>query len=206
MKNLTKAKNIIEILNKKGYKALLVENKEKARELVLELIPKRSSVSLGGSVTLNQLNLVECFRTEDYIFFDRYKDVPFTETVELMRESLLSDYFITSINAITMDGELVNMDSTGNRVASMVFGPQKVIIIAGVNKIVDNLTEALERTKKVAIMNAKRINHKCPCTITNECEDCDHVDRVCNFISIVNNGRKFNNRYTIIIVPEELGY
>jgi len=206
LENIEKTKKIVEILNNKGYCAIMAENQKKARELVIEMVPEGASVAFGGSVTLNQLDLINHFRDEKYKFYDRYKDVPFEETVELMRSALLSDYFITGTNAITLDGELVNMDSTGNRAASVLFGPKKVIIVAGINKIVKNLPEAFDRLKTVAIMNAKRINHKAPCTLSNQCEDCTHSDRVCNFISIINNGRKFNERYTVIIVPEELGY
>lgn len=200
------AQNLVKTLRDKYYNALYCENIDVARNKVLEIIPKGSSISLGGSVTLNQLNLIDIFRSDDYKLFDRYKKVPFSETVEIMRQSMLADFLVTSTNAVTKNGELVNMDSTGNRAAQMIFGPKKVIVIIGVNKIVPDLEAAKKRLTDVAILNAKRINHKTPCTISGSCEDCNVKDRICNFISIINNGRKFEDRFTILVVPENLGY
>ncbi|MGG7178470.1 lactate utilization protein [Clostridium paraputrificum] len=200
------ANNIVKILKDKYYNALYCPDMNSAKEKILELIPEGSSIALGGSVTLNQLDIIATFRSEKYNLFDRYKDVPFTETVEIMRQSLLADYLVTTVNAITKDGELMVTDSTGNRAAAMIFGPRKVIIVVGVNKIVADLEEGYWRIKEVAILNAKRINHKTPCTITGNCSDCEVKDRICNFTSIIHNGRKFEDRYTIIVVPEILGY
>lgn len=200
------ANNIIKILRDKYYNAFYCPDLNSAKEKILEMIPEGSSIALGGSVTLNQLDIIDTFRSDKYNLFDRYKDVPFTETVEIMRQSLLADYFVTSVNAVTKNGELIVTDSTGNRAASMLFGPRKVIIVIGVNKIVENLEEGHKRIREVAILNAKRINHKTPCTITGSCSNCDVKDRVCNFTSIIHNGRKFEDRFTILVVPDILGY
>lgn len=200
------AKEMVNILRDKYYNAIYADGIEEARAKVLELIPNGSSIALGGSVTLNQLDLIETFRSDNYKLYDRYKDVPFSETVEIMRQSMLADFLVTSTNAVTRNGELVNMDSTGNRAAGMIFGPKKVIVIVGANKLVDDVDEAMDRIKKVAILNAKRINHKAPCTETGNCSDCNVKGRICNYVSIVNNGRKFLDRFTVIVVAEELGY
>ena len=200
------ANNIIKILKDKYYNAIYCSDLNNAKEKILEMIPEGSSIALGGSVTLNQLNIIDTFRGDNYKLFDRYKNVPFTETVEIMRQSLLADYLITSVNAITKNGELMVTDSTGNRAASMIFGPRKVIIVIGVNKIVEDLEEGYSRIKEVAILNTKRINHKTPCSITGSCNNWDVKDRICNFTSIIHNGRKFEDRYTILVVPEILGY
>lgn len=200
------ANNIIKILKDKYYNAFYCKDINSTKEKILGMIPEGSSIALGGSVTLNQLNIIDTFRSDKYNLFDRYKDVPFTETVEIMRQSLLADYLVTTVNAITKKGELMVTDSTGNRAAAMIFGPRKVIIVVGINKIVENLEEGYCRIKEVAILNAKRINHKTPCTITGACSNCDVKDRICNFTSIIHNGRKFEDRYTILVVPEILGY
>jgi L-lactate utilization protein LutB len=200
------ANNIIKILKDKYYNAFYCSDLNSAKERILEIIPEGSSISLGGSVTLNQLDIIDTFRSDKYNLFDRYKDLPFKETVEIMRQSMLADYFVTSVNAITQNGELMVTDSTGNRAAAMIFGPRKVVIVVGINKIVENLEEGYKRIKEVAILNAKRINHKTPCTITGSCSNCDVKDRICNFTSIIHNGRKFEDRFTILIVPEILGY
>lgn len=200
------ANNIVKILKTKYYNALYCPDMDSAKEKILEIIPEGSSIALGGSVTLNQLSIIDKFRSEKYKLFDRYKDVPFTDTVEIMRESLLADYLVTTVNAITKNGELMVTDSTGNRAAALIFGPRKVIIVVGVNKIVKNLEEGYLKIKEVAILNAKRIKHKTPCTITGDCSDCDVKDRICNFTAIIHNGRKFEERYTVLVVPEILGY
>lgn len=200
------ANDIIKTLKDKYYNAFYCSDINSAKEKVLEIIPEGSSIALGGSVTLDKLDIIDTFRSDKYKLFDRYKNVPFTETVEIMRQSLLADYLVTSVNAITKNGELMVTDSTGNRAASMIFGPRNVIIVVGINKIVENIDEGFKRIEEVAVLNAKRINHKTPCTITGSCSNCDVKDRICNFTSIIHNGRKFENRYTIIVVPEILGY
>lgn len=199
-------KRLVDILNDKKYNAIYVDNIMEAREKVLKLIPNGASVALGGSVTLNQMDLINTIRIGDYKFYDRYQDLPFSEIVEIMRQSMVADFLITSTNAVTEYGELVNMDCSGNRAAAMIFGPKKVIVVIGANKLVKNMDEALDRIKKVAIMNSKRINHKTPCNETGQCEDCFVKGRVCNYLSVVNNGAKFPERYTVIVVGEELGY
>lgn len=200
------ANELVKILKDNYYNAFYCDTIDDAKRKVIELIPEESSIALGGSVTLNQMDLVNYFRDGNYKLFDRYKDVSFNETVEIMRQSMLADYLVTSTNAITRSGELVNMDSTGNRAAAMIFGPKKVIVIVGVNKLVDTLDDAYKRLKEIAILNAKRINHKAPCTITGSCSDCAVKDRICNYISVVNNGRKFEDRFTVLVVADNLGY
>lgn len=119
---------------------------------------------------------------------------------------MTADFLITGTNAVTMDGELVNIDSSGNRAAGIIFGPKKVIVVAGVNKIVKNLHDALERLKEIAPMNALRNKHEVPCIHSGFCEDCMCPQRVCNMISIVQSAWKFEGRITVFIIPEEIGF
>ena len=200
------AKKLVEILNERKYNAVYVDNINEAKEKVLELVEEGSSIALGGSVTLNEMDLVNTIRNGNYNFYDRYQDLPFSEIVEIMRQSMVADYLITSTNAVTEAGELVNMDCSGNRAAGMIFGPKKVIVVIGANKMVKDMDEALDRIKRVAIMNAKRINHKTPCAESGNCEDCFVKGRVCNYLSVVNNGAKFPGRFTVIVVADEVGY
>jgi hypothetical protein len=174
--------------------------------MVLDMIPSGASVALGGSETLGQFDLINIFRTGDYKFFDRYQDIPFEDTVEIYRQSLLADFLITSTNAITRNGELVNIDSSGNRVAGMIFGPKKVVVVTGTNKVVDNVDEAFKRIRNIAPMNALRNGHETPCTKTGRCMDCEIQASVCNFMGIIRNGRKFQGRITVIMVAEEAGF
>jgi len=205
--NLRKAKEIVDTLNKKHFTALYVETIEQAKEKLLAMIEDGASVAIGGSMTLSDMGLVDSLRQGNYKFFDRYQDLPFDpDIVEIHRKSLTADYLLTGTNAITKSGELVNTDCTGNRVAPMIFGPKNVIIVAGVNKIVDNLDAAFKRIREIAPMNAKRIKHETPCIETGYCMDCDCKKRICNFTTIIHNGIKFEGRIKVIIIADELGY
>ena len=200
------AKEMVDILNEKGYVSFYAEDKEEAKKKILSLIPEGASISVGGSETLSSMNLIEEFRSEKYKFFDRYKNIPYEEVYEIYRQSLLSDYFISSTNAITRNGQLVNTDSSGNRIASMIIGPRKVIVVAGANKIVNNLDDAFKRIKDIAPMNATRVHHEAPCVKTGRCMNCEVESSVCNYTGIIENGRKEPGRITVIIVAEELGF
>nr|WP_242976806.1 lactate utilization protein [Clostridium sp. 3-3] len=205
--NVCKAKEIVEILNKKHYKAQYVETIDEAKKLLFSMIEEGSSVALGGSTTLTQMNVVETLRNGNYKFFDRYQDLPFDpDIIEIHRKSLSADYLISSTNAITKNGELVNTDCTGNRIAPMIFGAKNVIIVSGVNKIVENFDSAMKRIREIAPMNAKRIKHETPCAELGYCVDCDCKKRMCNFTSIIHNGIKFEGRIKIIIIADECGY
>jgi len=200
------AKEMVGILNKNGYVSYYAEDKEEAKKKILNLIPEGSSISVGGSETLQAMNMIEEFRSEKYKFFDRFQSIPYEEIYEIYRQSLLSDYFVSSTNAITRKGQLVNTDSSGNRIASMIIGPKKVIIVAGANKVVDDLEEALKRIKKIAPLNATRVNHETPCVNTGRCMECEIQNSVCNYTGIIENGRKELGRITVIMVAEELGF
>ena len=201
------ATKMVDVLNAKGYDAHYAEDLQTAREMVLKIVPAGSSVALGGSETLKDMGLVSFFKeSDDYNFFDRYQNIPFEDTVEIYRQSMLADYLVTGTNALTRTGELVNVDSSGNRVAGMIFGPKRVVIVCGTNKVVDNLDEAMKRIKKIAPMNALRVGHKVPCNETGVCEDCQIQQSVCNYIGIINSGRKFEGRISIIMIAEECGF
>ncbi len=207
-----KAKRTVQALKEKKYDAVIVENLEEAKKLVLESIPEGSSVAMGGSVTLNAMDMISTIRNGNYKFFDRFDpNLTFKEEVEVYRQGMLADYFLSSTNAITEDGMLVNVDCSGNRAASMIFGPKHVIVVAGFNKIVKNLDEALKRLKEIAPMNCKRLkgHNLAPCVQNGECtgdSGCNIKQRMCNYISIVEHGGKFEGRFKVIIVLDEVGF
>jgi hypothetical protein len=206
-KNICKAKTIVAVLNKKHFQASYVLNLAEAKEKVVSMIDEGASVALGGSTTLSEMGMVDVLRKGNYAFFDRYQNLPFDpDIVEIHRKSLTADFLLTGTNAITKQGELVNTDCTGNRVAPMIFGPKNVIIVAGVNKIVENLEDAFKRIREIAPMNSKRIKHETPCVETGYCVDCDCKKRICNFTTIIHNGIKFEGRIKIIIIADEAGY
>ena len=188
--------------------------------MVLELIPKGATVGWGDSVTLHQIGVItELQKSEDYkIFnpFQRSEDgslaVKGGERLSLMRKAMAADVFLSSMNAITI--------ATGNRVVPIIFGPRKVIIVVGANKIAKNLKEAMCRVKNVAApINAKRHLNKhkshrfsdLPCVKTGTCVDCLHPDRICRYTIIIDGERQpgaitdYIPRIHLIIVGKELG-
>ena len=182
------AHEMVDLLAEKGYITYYAENVEEARDKVLELIPKGASVGVGGSETLKAMDMINILRNGDYHFFDRYQEgLPFSEVEEIYRQALLADVFLTSINAIS-------------------YGPRKVIVVAGVNKVVDTLDDAMKRLRQIAPLNAMRVHHKAPCVETGKCMDCQIQQSVCNSVGIINHGRKTPGRFTIIMIADEIGF
>jgi hypothetical protein len=188
----------------KGWTAHYADNREEARKLLFEdIIPKNVSIGLGGSETLASMDVLSILRNGDYNFFDRYNCA---DHFEVCRDSLMADYFLTGANALTMNGEMVNLDCSGSRVAAVAYGPRKVVVVAGANKLCDNLEQAITRVQFIAPMNCKRNNHVTPCTQNGACDDCNIPARMCNHLMITLNAKKFAAKYTIILVNEELGF
>jgi hypothetical protein len=200
------AKEMVDVLNSYHYNAQYAETLADARTIVLDMIPEGASIALGGSETLAAMNIIDTLRSDRYKLFDRYANRPHEEIVEVMRQSLLADVLLTGTNAITRRGELVNLDCSGNRVSAMIFGPKKVIIVAGANKVVETLDDAMKRVKQVAPMNAKRIKHETPCVETGRCMDCHTPKRLCNYLTVIYHGMKFEGRLNVIMVAEETGF
>jgi hypothetical protein len=206
-------RDLIERLGKGNIPAFYVKNRKEAFDMVLSMIPEGSTVGFGDSVTLRQIGVVDALEKGNYIFLNPWRPgISVRESIDLKRRALTSDVFVTGTNALTLDGRMVNVDALGNRVAAMLFGPDKVIIVIGINKIVENLEEALERIRnKAAPLNVKRhpeFDPMPPCGGTGVCSDCSSPWRICNKTVIID--RQFDNsRYkpviTVIIVGEELG-
>ena len=198
-------------LEANNYEVFVAESAAEAKEIVMEnIIPaiKPKSISWGGSMTFIATGLYAALKNrEDVEVLDTFdKKITPEQAYERRRQSLLADLFITGTNAVTESGQLVNLDATGNRVAAMIFGPKHVIVIAGVNKIVKNLDEALERINTIAApINAKRLNRQTPCAVNGICTDCNSPERICRVTTIINKKPKRTN-LTIVLVGEELGY
>lgn len=200
------AKSMLKVLEEKGYDVHYADDVNEAKKIVLDMIPENSVIGLGGSLTVGETGLVDSFRDEKYKLIDRYNQPSKDAMFEAYREALHSDYFISGTNAITRNGELVNVDCSGNRVAAMIYGPKRIVIVAGANKVVNNLDDAFKRLKEIAPINCKRFNSTAPCVETGICEDCDDPQRMCNYTTVIHNGRKFEGRISIVIIAEKVGY
>lgn len=205
--NEKKISRTIKALEKNNIKGYLVDNKEELKQKIDDIVLKGSKVACGGSMTLFDTEVIEHLRNGRYDFIDRYKEGLTPEEIkEIYRKAFSCDAYFTSTNAITEDGYLYNVDGNGNRVAAMLYGPDKVIVVVGVNKIVKNIKEAIERNRRVsAPANAKRLNKKTPCAKVGYCMDCTSEDRICREYTLIKN-QKDGDRIHVIFLNEELGY
>jgi len=201
------AAKTIDNLAKNNILGFYVNSSEQAVEKVAGLMKEGELVAVGGSMTLFETGIIDHLRSGRYNFLDRYKEgLSRDQQEEIFRKSFLADTYITSTNAITEAGELYNVDGTGNRVAAMIYGPRSVIVVAGINKIVKDIDEAVERVRRMAApANSTRLDTKTPCIKTGHCVDCRTEGRICCSYAVLGY-QKQKNRIKVIIVGEELGY
>ncbi len=194
-------------LIKRGFNPVILNTVDAINDFLCEIIPVDATVGLGGSVTLRETGIDVLLKSRGNAVFDHWdKSKSPEENLDARRKQLTSDYFLTGINAVTIDGELVNIDGAGNRVAAMIFGPKHVIAIVGYNKIARNMDEAIWRTKNVAsVKNSKRLGLNTPCATTGFCIDCKPSVSICRITTIINY-KPMLTEFTIILTPLDLGY
>ena len=197
---------VVRSLQSRFFEAWYFSGPDEAVEKVFSLIPKTDTVSWGGSLTVTGLNLTRLAAEKGYRVIDRDKGATPAERTELMRQALLCDTFLTGTNALTEDGQLVNIDGNGNRVAAMVFGPKQVIVLAGMNKVVKTVEEAFFRAKTIAApANMQRFpSNKTPCNETGACGDCLSPDCICSFVVRTRICRPAG-RIKVILIGKDLG-
>lgn len=219
-----RARIVVANLKKKNMNGQYVSSRQEALSIVLEMIPPGAVVARGDSITIDQIGIIPELRqrNQNAILYPLDRDADgFYIIAEreqrqaVARETFFSDVFLVGTNSVTLDGKLVNTDGWGNRVTPMIFGPQKVIVVAGVNKIVKDVNEALERIQQVAApMNAKRhyLKHHMPefgdlpCVRTGRCVDCNHDWRICRYTMIIEGAMiQEKGRINVVLVGEELG-
>lgn len=224
-------KRVVNSLIKNNVDAKYAPGREEALAMVKELIPKNASIGIGDSVTLHEIGLFTWLESQpNKVIFNAFIRTPDghnryspEERFELMRKALISDVFLTGSNAVTLDGKLVNIDARGNRVAGMIFGPRKTILVIGANKIVKDVDEALIRIKRLCSpMNIRRhiVKHhydfweKLPCAVRGECIECDSPLKICRKIVIIDGQIKISSfqpsaeleqGLNVIMVGEHLG-
>lgn len=206
--NATLAEKTIDSLLKNGFRASYYENANTALTYIDTIISEYKVIGIGGSMTIiKDLKLLEREVMKNKIILNHnLPDITPEEKHEIRKKQQTSDLFITSSNAITEDGKLVNIDGVGNRVNAMLFGPKKTVIVAGINKIVKNVDDGITRIKRIASpMNARRLGVNTPCATLGYCTDCNSPQRICRVISIIEK-RPIPSNIEIILIGENLGF
>lgn len=200
-----RAQILVKNLRSRHFDAWYCETKEAALEKALSLIPQGAVVGWGGALSSQQIGLIDAVRQGNYREIDREACKP-EERSAAMRACLTADVFLTGANAISLTGEMVNIDGNGNRVAAIIFGPEKVLVIAGMNKVCDTLEDAMRRARTMAApINKQRFSGDTPCLQTGVCGDCKSENCICNQIVITRNCSPAG-RIQFVLVGEDLGF
>ena len=204
--NQNLANTLIKNMAKRNMEGYYCATSAEAVEKALSLMPEGSSVTWGGSMSIIECGLMNAIKTGKYEIIDRDLAKTPQEVREMYAKQVMADYYLMSTNAITMNGELVNIDGRANRVSCLCWGPQNVIIIAGMNKIATDVEDAIKRARNIAApANTVRLNRNTPCTQTGKCENCYSPDCICSQF-VVTRRSGVPNRIKVILVGEELGY
>ncbi|KAF5075116.1 LUD domain protein [anaerobic digester metagenome] len=194
-------------LSKNNMKGIFVQDENELLEVIKELVAENSVVGVGDSATLLETGILDLLRNGNYNFLDKYKEgITREEKREIYIHNFSADTFLCSTNALTEDGMLYNIDGNGSRVAPMIYGPEQVIIVAGINKLVQTKEDAERRVRNYAApIDAKRLNKDTPCTKIGHCVDCKSPNRICNvFVTI--SRQLVQDRIKVIIVGKPFGY
>lgn len=201
-----RAQILLKNLHSRHFDAYYCPDKASALAKALELIPQGASVGWGGALSAQQIGLIDAVKSGNYQAIDRDAAPNPQERVKTMKRCLTADVFLCGANALSMDGQMVSIDGNGNRMAAIVYGPEMVLVIAGMNKVCDTLDAAMTRARTVAApMNKQRFASQTPCEVTGVCGDCKSEDCICNQILITRNSRPAG-RIKMILVGEELGF
>lgn len=194
-------------LIKHRFDAHFVQNRRLAMDLIVQMVSGFETFGFGGSNTLDQLGVKDVLRDMGKTLYDHnQEDLPMETRLEYRKKQGSCDCFMASANALTLSGEIVNIDGIGNRINAMTFGPTKVILVAGVNKITADVESAIRRIKDVAApMRAKSLNADTPCALTGRCTDCNSPMRICSVTSILHR-KPILTDMSVIVVNEALGF
>ena len=196
---------LVKNLKARHFDAWYCDTKEEALAKALELIPEGSSVGWGGAMSAQQIGLMDALHAGNFNPIDRDRTSTPEERAQAIKESMFADFFLTGANALSLDGQMVNIDGAGNRVSAIIYGPKNVLVIAGMNKVMDNQDAAIHRARTVAApMNKQRFEPNTPCAVTGSCADCKVEGCICNHIVVTRHCRPVG-RIKFILVGEPLG-
>lgn len=198
--------NIIKHLERRGMEGYFFEDSSSCVAAILASIPENSVISWGGSESVKESGLMDKIRQGNYKLIDRFSASTPEEGRELYAQSVLSDYYLMSSNAVTLDGELVNIDGSGNRVACLIHGPKNVIVLVGMNKIVTDVKTGVDRARNFAAPpNSVRLNRQTPCLVNGVCNDCLSLGCMCSH-TVITRRSAIKGRIKVYFVAEDLGF
>lgn len=205
--NKAKIETVIKNLAKRDITGYYAENREEALNLVLGMIPDGAVVGKGGSETLNELGIIPVLKEGNYTYLDPFGDTDPEKAKEVKRAVFSADVMLTSANAVTLDGEIVNIDGTGNRMAAVIWGPDKVIFVVGANKLVESIDSAVDRIKCDACPpNCVRLGKKTPCAETGKCAECLSLGNTVCCHTVITRFSSIEGRMHVVLVNENMGY
>ena len=197
---------LVKNLKARHFDAYYCETREDALKKALELIPEGASVGWGGALSAEQIGLMDALHAGNYRPIDRERAKDMAERERMMKDCMFADVFLTGANGLSLDGQMVNIDGAGNRVAATIYGPKSVIVVAGMNKVEDTVESAIIRAKTIAApMNNQRFGNNNPCSVTGTCGNCKNETCICNQIVITRHCRPAG-RIKFILVGEALGF
>lgn len=199
---------LIEKMEKRGFEASYCPTSKDAYHKIISYFSSGSSIGWGGSTTLVQMGIMDYLKgnNHDYVIYDRDLATTPEEKSEVFSKIVTADYFLMSSNAITLDGELVNIDGSGNRVACLCYGPKNVIVAASLNKVVKGVPAANDRARNVAApLNTARLNRDTPCHKLGSCANCLTDDCIC-CQTVITRKSLVPNRIKVILIGEPMGY
>lgn len=202
-----KGEKTVENLKKHGFDAHLFDSKEEATNWILEQVQHFQSFGFAGSDSTRALNLPNLMSEAGKTIYDHWQEgLSPEESLEIRKKQSQADCFFCSANAMSITGEIINVDGIGNRTNAMSFGPQKVIIVAGMNKVVKDLNAALDRVHEIAApMRSKSLNMNTPCAKTGICEDCNSPQRICRITTILHRKPMLTDM-SVVLINEPLGF
>lgn len=200
------AEKLIKNLERRHYEACFCKTGKEAVEKITGLIPEGSSVAWGGSMTIRDIGLTARLKSGNYKIYDRDDVTTQEDKVRMYRKAFECNYYISSVNAISEDGVIVNIDGNGNRVAAITWGPERVILVIGLNKVCQDTDAAMKRARsEAAPVNMARFDFNTPCRKDGTCHNCMSPDSICNYISIQRMSHPAK-RHIVVLVDDVLGY
>ena len=200
-------KNVLNNLTKRGFKPFYFDNRNDAIDFIINLIPENASVGIGGSMTVKELKVNQMLIDRGNVVFTHSLEVPLEQREQIYRLAGSANWYISPTNALSEEGEFVNIDGTANRISALAFGVKNVLYILGTNKIAPDLASAIDRARNFAAPpNARRCNKNTPCATSNQCCLCDSDECICNATLISHHPTKYQENVYVVIINEALGY